>query len=189
VPSFGVVVAVIDSGRIALQLREDSRLWSLPGGAVDPGESLVEAAVREVREETGLEVQLTRLVGVYSRPKWLNGGDHNVLFAAVPVGGDIHGFAGAETIEAAYVDPAELPESLVWWHRRMIADAVSGACGVAWTLNATWPFEGDRRSVVEQMRRDPALVERARASFAALPGPDDERLELRSVRAQGSDGS
>lgn len=188
-PTFGVVVAVVDGGRIALQLREDSRLWSLPGGAVDLGESLVKAAVREVREETGLEVQLTRLVGVYSRPKWLGGGDHNVLFAAVPVGGDVHGYAEAETLDAAFFDPAKLPESLVWWHRRMIADAVSGACGVAWVLNATWPFDEDRRSVVERMRHDPTLRERVRAMFTARPDPEDERLELRPVTAEDSSGS
>jgi hypothetical protein len=126
---------------------------------------------------------------VYSRPKWLNGGDHNVLFAAAPVRGNVDGFAGAETLEAAYFDPAELPDALVWWHRQMIADAVSGACGVAWTLNAIWPFEADRRSLVEQIRRDPALMERVRTLFAALPGPEDERLELRSLSGRDNSGS
>lgn len=177
-PGVGVTVAVVEGGRVALQLREDTRLWCLPGGAIEPGESLAEAAVREVREETGLVVQLTRLVGVYSRPQWVDGGNHSVLFAALPIGGDLRGYEARETLDAAYFDPARLPASLVWWHRRMIADAVGGVSGVAWRQNAVWPFDGDRWAVVEQARRDPALVEHVRSICTALPGPDDERLEV-----------
>ncbi len=61
----GVTVAVIDEDRILLTKREDFEVWCLPGGGVDPGESVAQAAIREAREETGLEVQLTRLVGIY----------------------------------------------------------------------------------------------------------------------------
>ena len=86
-PSLGVNIAIIRSGRILLTKREDLEVWCLPGGGVGAGESVAQAAVRESCEETGLEVQLIRLVGLYSRPGWRDGGDHVVLFAASPVGG------------------------------------------------------------------------------------------------------
>ena len=51
-----------------LTRREDNARWGLPGGGMDPGESAAEACVREVLEEMGLEVRVTRLVGVYTSP-------------------------------------------------------------------------------------------------------------------------
>jgi ADP-ribose pyrophosphatase YjhB (NUDIX family) len=59
-PAFplAVNVAVIDGDRVLLTRREDFEVWCLPGGTVDEGESLAEAATREVREETGLDVRL-----------------------------------------------------------------------------------------------------------------------------------
>lgn len=69
----GVNVAIVSEGRVLLTRREDFDVWCLPGGQVDAGESLAEAARREVREETGLEVRIERLVGMYSGPRWLDG--------------------------------------------------------------------------------------------------------------------
>lgn len=58
-----------DMGRILLQNRVDNDLWALPGGTHDFGESIEETAVREVREETGLDVEAAGLVGIYSDPR------------------------------------------------------------------------------------------------------------------------
>ena len=68
----GCSAAIFDEqGRILLTKRSDNGQWCLPGGAVEPGESVAEACVREVFEETGLRVRVQRLVGVYSHPDML----------------------------------------------------------------------------------------------------------------------
>ena len=64
----GAAAAVLDGDRLLLTKRSDNGEWCLPGGAVDPGERLAEAAQREVLEETGLTVKVTGLLGVYSDP-------------------------------------------------------------------------------------------------------------------------
>lgn len=67
----GAVVILEREGFIVLQQRSDNRLWSVPGGMIEPGESAEEAAAREVLEETGLHVGSLELLGVCS------GGDHH----------------------------------------------------------------------------------------------------------------
>ncbi len=64
----GASVAIIQAGQILLIQREDFEVWGLPGGQVEAGESIAQAAMREARAETGLDVELTRLVGIYSLP-------------------------------------------------------------------------------------------------------------------------
>lgn len=69
----GCYAAIFDASRtkILLTRRADNRLWCLPGGKIEPGESVAEACLREVREETGLQVRVVRLIGVYSSPDWM----------------------------------------------------------------------------------------------------------------------
>jgi 8-oxo-dGTP pyrophosphatase MutT (NUDIX family) len=63
----GCTAAIFDTqGRILLTKRSDNGQWCLPGGAMDPGETVAEACEREVLEETGLRVRVKRLVGIYS---------------------------------------------------------------------------------------------------------------------------
>lgn len=68
VPAASAVVTD-DAGRIVLQRRSDNDLWALPGGGMEIGESLAETVVREVYEETGLQVEPRYVVGVYTDPK------------------------------------------------------------------------------------------------------------------------
>jgi ADP-ribose pyrophosphatase YjhB (NUDIX family) len=68
VPSVNVVVTNA-RGEILLIRRSDNDNWAVPGGAIDLGESLTQAAVRETREETGIECEITGLVGIYTDPK------------------------------------------------------------------------------------------------------------------------
>ncbi len=62
---------VDDQGRLLLEHRVDNDLWALPGGTHDFGESIEQTVVREIREETGLNVEVTGLVGIYTDPRSL----------------------------------------------------------------------------------------------------------------------
>ncbi|MDQ4075764.1 MAG: NUDIX domain-containing protein [Chloroflexota bacterium] len=139
-PELGVNIAIIRNDRILLIKREDFEVWGLPGGNIDTGESVAEAARREAREETGLDAALAGVVGVYSMPYWKSGGNHIVLFAAQPIGGELHLQKG-EVLAADYFNPDELPEPLVWWHRQRILDALNGERGMTRSQNAIWPFQ------------------------------------------------
>lgn len=68
VPAASAVV-VDDEGRIVLQRRRDNEMWALPGGVMELGESVADCAIRETREETGLDVEVVGIVGIYSDPK------------------------------------------------------------------------------------------------------------------------
>jgi ADP-ribose pyrophosphatase YjhB (NUDIX family) len=67
VPAVSVVVTN-DAGEILLIQRTDNNNWALPGGVVDIGESLPQAAIRETREETGIDCEITGLSGIYTDP-------------------------------------------------------------------------------------------------------------------------
>jgi ADP-ribose pyrophosphatase YjhB (NUDIX family) len=126
-PFLTVCVVVFEDSKVLLTKRHDFHIWCLPSGGVEDGETVVDAAVRETQEETGIEVRITRLVGIYSRPTDTPSG-HAVVFAAVPVGGKICTQPG-ETIDVRYFDPTELPEALSFGHRRRILDAFQGVAG------------------------------------------------------------
>ena len=79
VPSTTAVVTD-DQGRIMLIRRRDSYLWALPGGGMKLRESIVDTAVREVGEETGLDVEFASLIGVHTNPC------HVMACAAIKVG-------------------------------------------------------------------------------------------------------
>lgn len=88
-PAIGVAALVlIRDGESVLLVKQsyDDRYWSLPGGGMEPGESVDQAAIREVREETGLEVRLKRVVGIYSKPRE-NG--LAITFEGEVIGGDL----------------------------------------------------------------------------------------------------
>ncbi|WP_194787114.1 NUDIX hydrolase [Mycobacteroides abscessus] len=68
IPSASAIVTD-EQGRILLIKRRDNTLWALPGGGHDIGETIADTAVREVKEETGLDVKVTGLVGVYTNPR------------------------------------------------------------------------------------------------------------------------
>jgi ADP-ribose pyrophosphatase YjhB (NUDIX family) len=126
-PFLTVCVVVMDEDRVLLTKRSDFHVWCLPSGGVEDGETVVEAAIRETKEETGLDVKLTRMVGIYSRPADVPS-LHAIVFAALPVRGEICTQPG-ETLEVRFFDFNELPCELSFGHRRRIEDAFQGVTG------------------------------------------------------------
>ena len=106
-PKVAVGVVVEQDGKIVLGKRGHEPMlgaWSFPSGFVDAGEVVEAAAVREVLEETGVEVRLERLLGVYS-----TAGERIIFiaYAGSVVGGRLT--AGDETLEVGAFDPRALP--------------------------------------------------------------------------------
>ena len=174
----GVCVALIQNERVLLTNRTDFEVWCLPGGHVDPGESIAQAAVRETAEETGLEVKLTRLVGIYSIPEaqaWVN---LMVLFAGEPVGGNLKAQEG-EVSEMGFFRIDKIPQELLWGHRQRILDAFAGhGGGVVWRQNV--PFDpGVDRQELYQLRDESGLL---RQTFYAQnfgwADADGDKLEV-----------
>lgn len=135
----GINVAVVHNEQVLLTKRNDFEVWCLPGGHVDTGESVAQAAIRETAEETGLKVQLNRLVGIYSIPEaraWVN---LIVLFAGEPVGGEFK-VQEDEVLEMEYFHIDVLPDKLLWGHRQRILDALNDrGGGSVWLQNV--PFD------------------------------------------------
>jgi len=139
-PILGVNVAIIQEGKILLTKRHDFEVWCLPGGEVDDGESLAQAAIREAREETGLIVKLERLVGIHSRPQWLSVGGHIVVFAAKITGGELVS-QPSEVLEARFFSADELPAEMMLGASQQAMDALKGVTGAVWTHNSEWDLK------------------------------------------------
>ncbi|GID32912.1 NUDIX domain-containing protein [Paractinoplanes brasiliensis] len=113
VPSANVVVTN-EAGEVLLIRRSDNGNWALPGGAMELGESLPKAAVRETLEETGIRVEITGLVGIYTDPRhvilYTSDGEvrqeFSVVFAARPTGGTPT--TSEETTEVRWFSASEI---------------------------------------------------------------------------------
>ncbi len=137
VPAVSVVV-VNGAGEILMIRRSDNGNWALPGGAVDLGESVAQAAVRETREETGIDCEVTGLVGIYSDPKHIifytsNGEarqEFSIVLTAQPLGGEPT--PSDESKEVRWLPPSEL---------------------ASYTIDRSM-----RRRITDYLRRDPSPV-------------------------------
>lgn len=114
VPSVNVVVDT-GSGYILMIRRSDNGNWALPGGAVELGESVRQAAVRETLEETGVTCEVTGLVGIYSDPRhvifYTSDGEARQEFSVVLTARPVCGVptASEESAEVRWVPQAEVP--------------------------------------------------------------------------------
>jgi 8-oxo-dGTP pyrophosphatase MutT (NUDIX family) len=112
VPSANVIV-VSDQGEILMIRRTDNDNWAVPGGAMDLGESITETAVRETREETGIDSEITGLVGIYTNPRHViryTGNEEvrqecSIVFTARPTGGKLR--PSSESSEPQWVPAAK----------------------------------------------------------------------------------
>ena len=127
---FASAIVGDENGRILWQRRGDFGWWGLPGGVLELDETLPQCAVREVKEETGLDVEPTQLVGIYSSPDFdvvYPNGDEvqqvSVCFACRVTGGALRA-DNAETLALAWRETA--PETAVWY-RAMVEDWQAGA--------------------------------------------------------------
>ncbi|WP_431683089.1 NUDIX hydrolase [Kitasatospora sp. KL5] len=112
VPAASVVVAD-DSGRILLQRRTDNGMWALPGGTMEIGESIAGCGIRETLEETGIDIEITGIVGTYTDPGHVMAYDDgevrqefSVCLLGRPLGGQLR--TSDESTRVAWFTPAEI---------------------------------------------------------------------------------
>lgn len=118
------VAAVVrnDDGDLLMIERTDNSLWAVPGGAQEIGETVTDAVRREVREETGINVEVTSLSGIYSNPAHVIAYDDgevrqefSLCFHARPTGGSVRPSSESRCVH--WVPPSELDKLHI--HRSM----------------------------------------------------------------------
>jgi len=114
VPSANVVV-VNGQREILMIRRTDNGNWAVPGGGMDLGESIIDTAVRETKEETGITCEITGLVGIYTNPRHVIRytsdnevrQEFSIFFTAKPIRGELR--SSSESSEPQWVSPAAIP--------------------------------------------------------------------------------
>jgi len=101
-------VVLNEQGELLL-IKGPRRGWEMPGGQVEEGESLTEATIGEVKEETGIDIEIQKFCGVFQN---VESSICNTLFLAKPIGG--HLTTSAESLEVAYYPISEALEMVTW---------------------------------------------------------------------------
>ena len=143
IPSVSIVVRD-EQNRMLLVQHENDGVWVTPGGAVEPTEVPADAAAREMWEETGLEVELTRILGVYGGPEFVvnyQNGDRTsylmVVFEGTRRVGELRP-DGVETLDARFFAREEIDRlRRPAWLDEVVEDAYAGHRGAAFR-GATW---------------------------------------------------
>src|SRR4051794_2222665 len=114
------LIELPDERIVLIRRRNPPPGWAIPGGFIDEGESADTAAVREAREETGLEVELTELFHVYSDPD--RDPRHQTLSVIFLARADGDPTGGDDAVEARAFHPNRVPYDLAFDHARILAD-------------------------------------------------------------------
>lgn len=121
-----IIIELVDRpGRpiVLIERRYPPPGWAIPGGFVDVGESIEQAALREAQEETALQVTLTALLGVYSDPKRDARGHTASAVYVAEAQGTPH--AQDDAAAVGVFNPEDLPVNLAFDHRRILTDYLS----------------------------------------------------------------
>lgn len=183
---YASICIVDDNGRLLWQQRGDFGWWGLPGGVLELDEDLATCAVREAKEETGLDVTLTGLVGVYSSPdydvSYPNGDEVQQVtytFSATVTGGSLRADK-SETLDLAWRELDDIPDTAIWYRhmaedltavRSGDRDGPSFDSGSPGTSRAAEPYF---KTVRRHIGQDPFVV----ATAVAAVFDDDGRLLL-----------
>ena len=125
----GTAAIIDDDGKILLMRRSDNRLWCMPGGVLEVGETPAAGVVREVLEETGVRCAPIALVGVYDNRKWETGVIQHLYkftFLCKPLGDRQPGESvshAVETLEIGWFAEDALPNDLFTGHVQRVRDA------------------------------------------------------------------
>lgn len=125
-PTLGAsaIIFTEDRQRVLMIKRADFRVWVLPGGGIEPGETPEQAAIRETREETGYEIAIDRLVAKYWHPQSASGGNRRDLFEGHIVGGAAIK-QGDETLAVGFFSVDAMPSQSLGWVKTFVADALA----------------------------------------------------------------
>lgn len=121
-PTVDIIIHDPARGVVVIERGNEPSGFALPGGYIDEGEQAERAALREAKEETGLDVELTGLLGVYSKPD-RDPRQHNMsaVFVARPLNPD-QLQAGDDAAKAAFYKLDNLPSPLVFDHQKILED-------------------------------------------------------------------
>lgn len=100
---------VLNDRKEILLIKGPRRGWEMPGGQVEEGESLMDAAIRETKEESGIDIEITKFCGVFQN---VSGAICNTLFLGKPIGGELT--TSTESLEVGYFSIEKALEMVTW---------------------------------------------------------------------------
>jgi 8-oxo-dGTP diphosphatase len=184
IPAVGILIEQ-DGGLILIKRGHppDPGEWALPSGFIEADESVEEAAIREAKEETGLDIKLRDMVGVFSFPDGPPTSGIIVFYRARPIGGKME--AGDDAVDVRVFDPDEIPELPFRTHRQALQRWQ--ARGLA-RQTATHPVEREDFFIREALPED---ISRVLELAALIPGkitpdPDLPRAAVQRAREDSS---